>query len=167
MIALTNALAFGLLMSLVGCLGNDKPEFADQARAIARHGSAMRAILRKHPSQRIVVHYEPGEIPDVPHDLVYDPTERDVSRVIELLRDRYPDRLRRCAITGSRVELAFFDLAVDCVLPHTPPRRRGRIALAGAAPQSVNEQVARDIICYATEIINVGVAINGWRTLGF
>ena len=44
----------GILMSLAGCFG-DEPEWLNQAAAIARHGPTMKAILRKHPSQRIAV----------------------------------------------------------------------------------------------------------------
>lgn len=60
----------------------EEPEFADQAKAIAKHGPAMRAILRKDPSQRMIVHYESGSIPDVPHDLVYDASDVGVSVVL-------------------------------------------------------------------------------------
>ena len=102
----------GTLILLAGCL-SDEPEFVSQAEAISRHGPTMKIILKKHPSQRIVVHYEPGWVVDRPHELIYDPTDHSVSVVIGLFKHRNPD-LQECNITGEQVELGFFDLTVDC-----------------------------------------------------
>ena len=92
----------------------EEGEFANQAEAIARHGPTMKAILKKHPSQRIVVHYEPGAVIDRPHELIYDPTDRTSSRVIQAFRDRGPEWVRNCNITGERIQPSFFDLTLDC-----------------------------------------------------
>lgn len=112
------------MLLLVGCEGDGAPEFRDQGEAIARHGPSMKAALKRHPARRFIDYYEPGWIPDVPHDLIYDPTDHDVSRVIALFRASNQDTLglrqlrkiglHQCDITGERVAPDFFDLTVDC-----------------------------------------------------
>jgi hypothetical protein len=73
----------------------------------------MQAILRRHPSQRIVTYYEPGAIVDVPHVLVYDPADHAIERVIHVYR-RHDADAHNCDIVGKQIEPSFFDLTVDC-----------------------------------------------------
>lgn len=73
----------------------------------------MKAILKKHPAQRMVEHYEPGWIPDIPHYLVYDTTDPDVAAVIVAYRRRFRD-VADCTITGGTLEPHFFELEIDC-----------------------------------------------------
>jgi hypothetical protein len=90
------------------------PEFANEFKAVAQYGPAMREILRRRPSQLIVDRYQAGNMLDVPHSLVYAPGYQDVPQVIWIFRHRHTE-VRTCDIKGS--ELAkpdFFDLTIDC-----------------------------------------------------
>jgi hypothetical protein len=114
-VRLAKVVAVGLLILFAGCTDDwDWPEFMHQATAIAVHGPTMRAILSKHPHQRMVVHYEPGMIVDVPHYLVYDRTDHTVTQVIKVFKNRDPDHFGGCDITGARIQPDFFDLYVSC-----------------------------------------------------
>ena len=73
----------------------------------------MKAALQQKPSKRLIAYYEPGEIPDVPHYLVYDPNDQDLRDVIERFKETDPTP-RNCAISAKSLADSFFDLAVDC-----------------------------------------------------
>lgn len=110
------AFAFTLTtLLLLSCEGerNGVREFADQANAIARHGPSSKAALKRRPARRLIGYYEPGEIVDVPHELIYDPTDTDIDRVIALYAASEPGS-DNCDISGERAAPDFFDLTVAC-----------------------------------------------------
>ena len=50
---------------------------------------------------------------DVPHDLVYDPNDKDVQQLIKRYRANDSEH-RGCAIAVTSLNDGFFDLEVDC-----------------------------------------------------
>lgn len=77
----------------------------------------MRAALRRDPSRRFIAYHEAGGVVDTPHELVYDPNDHDVWKVIA----RYnasspvvPPPNDTCGAVGKQIAPDFFDLTVEC-----------------------------------------------------